>query len=397
MKALKILTCVFALIIGLCGSFVLMNYLNLPDSYEIPQTTEGLSGATEGGDIDVDMVKSNDLSIHFMELGNKYTGDSTFIKAGDIEMLIDAGSKSSSIQTISNYINQYCTDGKLEYVVVTHAHEDHYAGFATPQNTQSIFDIYEIGTIIEFAKTNKSETATMQANYIRERDEAVTNYGAKVYNALECVNAGTTGTWIDSHANRTYNLTTDISFSILYQDYYEQNSTTENDYSVCLMLNQTTLSGDKHYLFTGDLEANGEKSLVNSSRNAGYLYEVDIYKAGHHGSKTSSSKELLEVIRPKVVCVCCCCGSSEYTSKNENQFPTQIFIDNVAQYANTDKVYVTTLCVDYKSAQFTSMNGNIIVTCNSDSTDITLSFSASAKKLKEFDWFKQNRQKPSNW
>ena len=397
MKAFKVIVCVFALIVGLCGSFVVMNYLNLPDSYEIPQTKEGSSSSEGSGAIDIDVIKSKDLSIHFMELGNKYTGDSTFIKVGNTEMLIDAGSRYSSVETISNYINQYCTDRKLEYVVVTHAHEDHYAGFATPQNTESIFDKYEIGTIIEFAKTNKSNEATMQANYIREKTEAVENYGTSVYTALQCVNAGTTGTYTDTHANRTYNLSTDVSFSILYQDYYEQNSTTENDYSVCLMLNQNTSTGAKHYLFTGDLEANGEKSLVNSSQNAGYLFEVDVYKAGHHGSKTSSSKELLEVIKPKVVCVCCCCGSCEYTSKNENQFPTQIFIDNVAQYANTDKVYVTTLCLDYKSGLFESMNGNIVISCSYDDANITTSCSASTKKLKEFDWFKQNRQKPLNW
>ena len=218
MKTLKIIVCVFALIIGLCGSFVVMNYINLPDSYEIPQTKEGSSSTEGSGAIDIELIKSKDLSIHFMELGNKYTGDSTFIKVGDTEMLIDAGSRYSSVETISNHIDQYCTDGKLEYVVVTHAHEDHYAGFATPQNTQSLFDIYEIGTIIEFAKTNKSDTATMQANYLREKGEAVANYGTSVYTALQCVNAGTIGTYTDTHANRTYNLSENVSFSILYQD-----------------------------------------------------------------------------------------------------------------------------------------------------------------------------------
>ena len=60
-----------------------------------------------------------ELQIHFLELGNKYTGDCTYIKAGEVDVLIDAGSKTSSISTISAYINQYVTDGKLEYVIVT--------------------------------------------------------------------------------------------------------------------------------------------------------------------------------------------------------------------------------------------------------------------------------------
>ena len=78
-------------------------------------------------------VISGDLSIHFLELGNKYTGDATFIKAGDVDILVDAGSRVGSIPTIASYINNYVTDGVLEYVFVTHAHEDHYGGFQLAQ------------------------------------------------------------------------------------------------------------------------------------------------------------------------------------------------------------------------------------------------------------------------
>ena len=74
--------------------------------------------------------KPLDLSIHFMELGNKATGDSIYIKAGDTDILIDAGSVESSTNTTSEYIKQYCTDNILEYVIVTHADSDHIAGFA---------------------------------------------------------------------------------------------------------------------------------------------------------------------------------------------------------------------------------------------------------------------------
>ena len=65
-----------------------------------------------------------------------------------------------------------------------------------------------------------------------------------------------------------------------------------------------------------------------------------------------------------MVCVCCCAGSSEYTSKVENQFPTQQFIDRIAPY--TDKVFVTTLCLDYNKGSYQSFNGNIIVYANSN-------------------------------
>ena len=74
-------------------------------------------------------ILTDELSIHFLEVGNKYTGDCTLIKVGDTEILIDAGSRKGSAATIVPYVQQYCTDGVLEYVIATHAHQDHIAGF----------------------------------------------------------------------------------------------------------------------------------------------------------------------------------------------------------------------------------------------------------------------------
>ncbi|MBP3619082.1 MAG: MBL fold metallo-hydrolase [Clostridia bacterium] len=389
---LKILGFVFCLLLGAACSFVALAWVSLPDSYEIPQSTTGSTPNPSNGQLDVETIKGQDLSIHFLELGNKYTGDCTFIKSGNTEMLIDAGSRESSVPVISNYINQYCTDGILEYVVVTHAHQDHYAGFATSSGKDSIFDIYKVNLIIEFAKTNKADTATMQANYIREKGEAKDSAGnqTKVVTALDCVN----GT---NEAQRTYDLSSNVNFTILYHEFYEQEASSENDYSVCLIVNQTTSAGDKHYLFTGDLEKDGEESLVSSSKNEGYLYEVEVYKAGHHGSKTSSSEALLKKVKPKKVCVCCCAGSSEYTSKNENQFPTQIFINRIAEFAETDQVFVTSLCIDYKNAQFTSMNGNIVISCSFATATTYVNCSNNNTILKETDWFKNNRTVPPQW
>ena len=123
--------------------------------------------------------------------------------------------------------------------------------------------------------------------------------------------------------------------------------------------------------------------------------EVELYKAGHHGSKTSSSDSLLSVVKPKVVCVCACAGSTEYTTKNENTFPTQQFIDRVSLY--TDNVFVTSLCIDYNKGEFTSFNGNIIVASNGANLETNLYFSNNSKKLKDTDWFKQNRTIPQKW
>jgi len=324
---------------------------------------------------DSDPLITGDLEIHFPELGNKYTGDCTYIKVGDVDVLIDAGSKVSSIPTIAAYLDAHMTDDVLEYVIVTHAHEDHYAGFATHDGTDSLFDLYEVKTIIDFAQITAGKAdQKMYNNYLRERNEEIAA-GAKHYTAAECI----------ENDNKVFRLGYGVELEILDSEFYYEVSDTENNHSVCTMLH----NGDEHFLFTGDLEKEGEESLVERNE----LPEVTLYKAGHHGSKTSSNDCLLEVIKPEIVTVCCCCGSSEYSDKSASQFPTQAFVDRIAPY--TDRVYVTTLCIDYEADKIEPMNGNIVVTCNKDG--VTVNCSANNTKLKDTEWFKEFRDCPKEW
>lgn len=352
---LTVVSCFLALVIGFAAAFFLYTYLTRP----------------KGGDVYV----SGDLSIHFMELGNKYAGDSIYIKAGDTDILIDAGSLADSADTTSAYIDRYCTDGVLEYVIATHADQDHIAGFAGSSSSPSIFERYECEVIIDFPRTDK--TSQTYQKYVENRDAEV-EAGAKHYTALQCCNN-------EGGAQRVFEISVGIEMEILYNYYYENSSPDENNYSVCLMFNQ----GDKHFLFTGDLEKEGEEYLVQYNE----LPKVELFKAGHHGSKTSSTDALLSVIKPKIVCVCCCAGTDEYTDTPANQFPTQDMIDRVAAY--TDRVYVTSLGDESAEDGYTSMNGNIVVT--SDRSGVSVNCSASNTLLKDTEWFKNNRKMPQEW
>lgn len=327
-----------------------------------------------------------DLSFHFLELGNNNTGDSTYIKAGDVDILIDAGSRKNSADTIASYVDQYCTDGKLEYVIATHAHQDHIAGFIDRSNGDGIFKRYECGIIIDNVKVKAGKETDVYREYIAARNDEVAA-GAKFYTAMDCV-AERNG------AQKTYQLGEGMSMTILYQRFYEEDAEDINDYSVCVLFNH----GDNYYLLTGDLEAPGEASLVENNN----LPEVQLFKAGHHGSYTASTNALLSVIKPKIVCVCCCAGSIEYTkTKNDHTFPAQEFIDRVAPY--TDKVYVTTLGFveyneekgKYQDVGFTSMNGNITVL--SSGGNVTVTCSNNNTVLKDTAWFSENRTRPPAW
>ena len=319
-------------------------------------------------------IVTDELSVHFLELGNAYTGDCTLIKVGSTEVLIDAGSRKGSAGTLVPYIKNYCTDGILEYVIATHAHQDHIAGFVGTSTAKGIFESFVCETIIDYPLSDSDRE--IRRDYEALRDAEVAS-GAKHYTALECWNN-------ENGASRSYTLAEGITMNFLYQEFYETKTSDENDYSVCMLLSQ----GDNHYLFTGDLEGEGEQSLIKENK----LPKCTLFKGGHHGSPTSSTAELLAVIQPEIVCVCCCCGSAEYTDNIAKQFPSQAFVDRVAPY--TDKVYVTTMVTaDGKGHQ--SMNGNIVVM--SDGKEVTVTCSNNNTLFKDTEWFALNRFMPEEW
>lgn len=327
-------------------------------------------------------IEGGQLEIHFLELGNYRAGDCIYIKAGDNDILIDGGSTYSSVKTIDDYLSDYVTDGILEYVIVTHAHEDHYACFAGNKTYPSLFDLYVCETIIDFSQAKSTtKNNAIYKNYQIQLAEAV-EAGATHYTAAECIT--------DGHSE--FDLGYGIELTILDSYYYYNTSSSENDHSVCCMITY----GEDHFLFLGDLEGN---TPSNKSKAEHYLVEmndlpeVTLYKASHHGSKTSSSDELLSVIRPGIVVVPCVAGSPEYTPVDANMFPTQEAIDTIATY--TDQVYVTSLYDPEAAGKYVSMNGNIIV--RSDGVTVTVTCSASDTLLKDTDWFREHRTCPEAW
>lgn len=79
--------------------------------------------------------------------------------------------------------------------------------------------------------------------------------------------------------------------------YPENNEPIEeaNSHSIGMLL----AYGNFRMLFTGDMPEEAEKKLLKNLRAAGALCDIDILKAAHHGSKYSSSEELLDSLRPE--------------------------------------------------------------------------------------------------
>lgn len=330
------------------------------------------------------------ISFHFMMLGNNRAGDCVYIKAGENDILIDSGSYYDSMDSITAYVDAFVPDKKLEYVIATHADQDHIACFAGSTSGDSLFDYYECETIIDFPKSNK--TTKVYERYQSERAAEV-QAGAKHYTALQCYNN-------QDGAQRVYNLTEDgnVKMEILYNYYYENKSSDENNYSVCVMF----YHGSRQFLFTGDLEKEGEEYLAEKYD----FTQVELFKAGHHGSPTSSNDCLLKEIQPKICVACCCAGSVEYTDNLENTFPSQAVINRIAPYTDKFFVPITTNIKekgtlengnpDYENdGDYIIMNGNIIVSSNEEGVEINCSNNNTL--LKDTEWFKNYRITPDAW
>lgn len=375
MSPIHIIVAIIILIVAVGGYFVYTKLIKKPD-----------------------LAPLGEVEFHFFTLGNASSGDSVYIRAGDNDILIDGGSDYDSIDDIESYVNQFVKDDTLEYVIVTHGDMDHIACFAGEASGESLFDKYEVKTIIDFPKTNKD--TKVYNRYLSERQQEVDDGNTVHYTALECYKN-------ENGAQRIYNLSADgnIKMEILYNYYYENNSNHENDYSVCLMFHH----GSKKFLFTGDLEEKGEEKLVELNN----LSQVEFYKAGHHGSKTSSHDVLLDVIKPKICVVPCVAGNAEYTDTIKNQFPTQDFIDRIAKH--TKLVYVPSIgALDYingAESGFVELNGDIVVVSTGEKTipatdtepakiipaAVTVKCEKNDTVLKDTAWFKQYRTTPAEW
>lgn len=349
------------------------------------------SGNSSGNVNNAEGIIYDDFQIHFMMLGNDKAGDSVYIKAGETDVLIDAGSRKGSSNTTLTYMDQYVKDNKLEYVIMTHGDQDHIEAFP------NILNKYSADNIIYNERTNKNTNAYKNTISAFEKQQ---KNGANIYYASNCWNN-------EDGASRDIKLSDKVTMSILYNKYYYETHNDENNYSVCTMFTYDSGTEKHYFMFTGDLEAEGEEAMAkyyDGSTAEKTLPEVDLFKAGHHGSKTSSNECLLSIIKPKMCVVSCCCGTNEYTAITDNQFPTQEFITRISKY--TDNVYVTSIYDTYeiatkgandnapgvaiggnyiKTSGYKEMNGNIIVSCSDGG--IGLCASNNLIKLKDSEWF----------
>lgn len=204
----------------------------------------------------------SELEIHFLDVGQ---GDSTLILCDGHAMLIDAGEndKGSAIQL---YLTKQGVTS-LDYMIGTHPDSDHIGGMDV---ILTKFDCKQV-----MMPDYEKDTRTFE-------DVILAMQSKNYRNTLPVV-------------GDSYQLG-DADFTIIAPNNYSYGDES-NNYSIGILLKH----GDNTFLFTGDAEEEAERDIVAN----GIDIDADVLQAGHHGSRTSSSDEFLNVATPEYIVISC--------------------------------------------------------------------------------------------
>ena len=204
------------------------------------------------------------LHIVFMNVGQ---GDATFIQTpSGRQILIDGGLYPS---VLNDQLGQEMPfwDKEIDMLVATHPDADHVSGLVGVfdrfrvnrliTNGQSFGESPIYDEVLTAAQNQDTEIRPVQAGEIIEIGDGV---------LLEVVHPG----------------------PVL-------NAESRNENSVSMRL----VYGDFIFLFTGDAEQAGEAEMLAAERPL----NARVFKAGHHGSNSSSSTPFLQAVQPQIIIV----------------------------------------------------------------------------------------------
>ena len=252
-------------------------------------------------------LKDGELAVHFIDVGQ---GDSILIQLPNGKnMLIDGGdNKTENKNAVKEYLTAMRVE-TLDYLMATHFDADHIGGLA------SVFDYTEVKQVY-IPKINEGKITT--AAY-RNLMTAIQNEGCPV-NYSE-INMNIDFSYGENKGGIYWLSPEEAQYKAINDnEKASQDSLDLNNVSPIMLL---TYQGKK-IVFTGDANCPIERQVVKNFGQGLYgsldLRNIDLLKAGHHGSngtgKTaqtesgSSCQEFLDLLTPKSVVISVGAGNS---------------------------------------------------------------------------------------
>ncbi|SCP97118.1 DNA internalization-related competence protein ComEC/Rec2 [Anaerobium acetethylicum] len=216
--------------------------------------------------------RNEGFSATFLDVGQ---GDGIYIETPEgLHILVDGGS--TGVKEVGTYriipFLKYNGTGVIDYAIVTHADEDHISG---------------LKEILEESDENGIRVRCLLMPDTSLKDEA--------YLGLVSL-AQANGVKVKYIRKGTEIRNGDFTIKCLHPT-AEFPASSRNSYSTVLDVS----CGGFDMLLTGDLEADGEKLILES----GLMRDYDLLKVAHHGSKFSTSQEFIEAVTPEIAVISC--------------------------------------------------------------------------------------------
>lgn len=197
---------------------------------------------------------TGNFEVHYLDVGQ---ADATLVGCDGKYMLIDGGNSEDS-SLIYAYLKEHQVE-HLDYMICTHAHEDHVGGLAGALNYATV------GTVYSPVKSFDTDAFNDFLKYVNKQGKEITI----------------------PETGETFQLG-EATCQILGLNSYADDP---NNTSIVLKITY----GETAFLFSGDAEQSVETGIID----AGYDVRCDVIKVPHHGSDTSLSYRWLNEAMPE--------------------------------------------------------------------------------------------------
>ncbi|MDR2654696.1 MAG: MBL fold metallo-hydrolase [Oscillospiraceae bacterium] len=207
---------------------------------------------------------SETMQMHVIDVGQ---GSSSLFVSNGKTIMIDAGENGTG-KTIINYLNKLGI-GSVDLFIGTHPHSDHIGGMDEVMRQIDFKQIIMPTMPKSIVPTTNTYLDVLEL--IQEQGKSIT--------------AANVGDTYDIGAMHLEVLGPVSTYNEI------------NNMSVVSMIT----FGARRVLVTGDAEKAAERAVIGLNIDL----KADIYIAGHHGSSTASTQELLDKVKPSYVAISC--------------------------------------------------------------------------------------------
>lgn len=222
---------------------------------------------TDNVGIDRDQSSYQKMQVHFLDVGQ---GDAIYIRTpDDVDVLIDGGPDKSVLAELGDVMPFW--DREIDIMILTHPHADHVTGLVEVLRRFDVKRVYYTGVL----HTTPDYIAWLNEIQKQKLDLQIVDH---VFDVA-----------LGEYAT--------LQFLYPQKSLVNERVSELNNSSIInrLVFNETS------FLFTGDLEVEGEHELLESNSHL----TSNVLKMGHHGSSSSSSEEFISAVGPEMGMIQC--------------------------------------------------------------------------------------------